>query len=168
MCINFSAPALSIISDVIEGILQTNEARLLEFPFPSEGMTLKVDITRGQLQVYGSFSIRNPTSLTADFSVQSTFTGIDYFISPKLYSSSTNTGLITKRQASPSTNTSAVSVYISLTGLVNNTVFSLNTTFGDTSYSSGKYVIILMHFITFLQLCKEVLFLFSQYCFCSL
>ena len=94
-------------------------------------MTLKVDITQGQLQVYGSFSIRNPTSLTADFSVQSTSAGIYYIISPKLYSSSTNTGLITKCQASPSTNTSAVSVYISLTGLVNNTMFSLNTTFGD-------------------------------------
>ena len=60
----------------------------------------------------------NPTVLTADFSVQSTSEGIDYFISPELYAriSTANNGS-SKRQSSTN---SSVNVYLSLTGLQNN------------------------------------------------
>ena len=121
----YIAPAITTINDVIEGIIGIRQVRLLQYQFPSEGMTLKVTITRGQLQVYGSFSIRNPTVLTADFSVQSTSQGIHYFISPELYVRSST-------EIQDSTN-SSVNVYLSLTGLQANTDFLLNTTLGDTS-----------------------------------
>ena len=108
--------------------------RLLQYTFPNEGLTLKVDITLGQVQVYGSFTIRNPTSLTADFSITSTTGGINFFISPDLYQTSTG-GLQTshrRRQIGSLSNTTAF-VYLSIEGLQTNNTFFLNTTFGDNS-----------------------------------
>ena len=131
MSLSQIAPAIVAISDPLETSLGMNESRLLQYPFPDEGITLKIDITIGQIQVQGSFTIRNPTSLTADFSIQSTSAGIDYFISPDLYQSSTG-GM----QTGSLSNTTA-NVYLSIVGLLNNNTFSLNTTFGDTT-SAGK------------------------------
>ena len=148
----YIAPAIATINDIIEGTIGIRQVRLLQYQFPSEGMTLKVDINWGQLQVYGSFSIRNPTVLTADFSVQNTSQGIDYFISPELYARS-STG-INKRQASTN---SPVNLYLSLTGLQNNTEFFLNTTFGDTSDAMGIYMYIII--VTF-----DILLYRVQYC----
>ena len=100
---------------------------MLQYAFPSEGFTVKVDIISGQLKMQGSFSVQNPTSLTSDFSVQSdNTTGINYFVSPALRQSSTGS----------SSNTTA-SVYLSFMGLQANNTFILNTTYGDTT-SSGK------------------------------
>ena len=99
---------------------------MLAFDFPNEGITLKIDITQGQLLVYGSFSILNPNSLTADFSFQSTSDGISYFISPELYQSSTIRFNVSR----------SADLYISLIGLQNNNIFLLNSTFGDTSDAS--------------------------------
>ena len=54
----------------------------------------------------------NPTVLTADFSVQSTSEGIDYFISPELYTRiSTASNGSSKHQSSTN---SSVNVYLSL------------------------------------------------------
>ena len=118
--------------------LSIDESCLLQYPFPDEGITLKIDITIGQIQVQGSFTIRNPTSLTADFSIQSTSAGIDYFISPDLYQSSIG-GMQAnrrRRQTGSLSNTTA-NVYLSIVGLLKNNTFSLNTTFVDTT-SAGK------------------------------
>ena len=133
-----TAPAIASISDPLKTSLSMDESRLLQYPFPDEGITLKVDITIGQVQVRGSFTIRNPTSLTADFTIQSTSTGIDYFISPDLYQSSTG-GIQTsrrRRQTGSLSNTTA-NVYLSIVGLLSNNTFSLNTTYGDTT-SAGR------------------------------
>ena len=128
------APAIASISDPLKTSLSMDEFLLLQYPFPDEGITLKIDVTIGQVQVRGSFTIRNPTSLTADFSIQSTSTGIDYFISPDLYQSSTG-GMQTsrrRRQTGSPLNTTA-NVFLSIEGLDTNNTFSLNTTFGDTA-----------------------------------
>ena len=130
-----TAPAIASISDPLETNLGMDESRLLQYPFPDEGITLKIDNTIGQVQVQGSFTIQNPTSLTADFSIQSTSTGIDYFISPDLYQSSTG-GMQTSRQTGWLSNTTA-NVYLSIVGLLSNNTFTLNTTYGDTT-SAGK------------------------------
>ena len=135
MSLSQIAPAIASISDPLETSLGMNETRLLQYPFPDEGITLKIDITIGQVQVQGSFTIRNPTSLTADFSIQSTSTGIDYFISPDLYQSSTG-GMQTSYQTGSLSNTTA-NVYLSIVGLLSNNTFTLNTTYGDTT-SAGK------------------------------
>ena len=129
-----TAPSSTTIGRTIDANLQMSEARLLQYAFPSEGLTLAIDVTQGQIQVYGSFSIPNPTVLTADFSVQFTSGNNYFFVSPELYQSTINTR-ISKRQT-PSTD-SSTNVYISLTGLQNNNVFSMNTTLGDTTPPPG-------------------------------
>ena len=98
----------------------------------------------GDLLVRGSFTIRNPTSLTADFSIESNNGGIDYFVSPELYRASTNTGGNErgrrKRQAATNS-TSNNNVYFSIVGLQDNNTFFLNTTFGDTSASGAGMIL---------------------------
>ena len=136
-----TAPAIVSISDPLVASLGMGKSRLLQYPFPDEGITLKFDVTLGQLLVQGSFTIQNPTSLTADFSITSTTSGIDYFISPDLYQSSIG-GFQTSRRrhqtGSPS-NTTA-NVYLSIEGLQMNNTFILNTTFGN-KISGGKHVL---------------------------
>uniref|UniRef100_A0A1X7VAA2 Uncharacterized protein n=1 Tax=Amphimedon queenslandica TaxID=400682 RepID=A0A1X7VAA2_AMPQE len=112
--------------------LKKGASRSLQYVFPSTGMTLKIDITVGNLVVRGSFTIQNPDALTQDFSVTSNGNGIDYFISPQLYVQSTtddddDDGSRRKRQ------TSMPNVYLSVAGLNDINSFSLNTTFGDTT-----------------------------------
>ena len=130
-----TAPAIASISEPLTTSLGMGKSRLLQYPFPDEGITLKVDITLGQVLVQGSFTIQNPTSLTADFSITSTNSGIDYFISPDLYQSSIGGFQTSRRTGSPSNVTG--NVYLSIEGLQTNNTFSLNTTFGDTT-SGGK------------------------------
>ena len=140
MSLSQTAPAIASISKLLKTSLGMNESRLLQYPFPDEGITLKIDITIGQVKVQGSFTIRNPTSLTADFSIQSTSAGIDYFISPDLYQSSTG-GMQTsrrRRQTGSLSNTTA-NVYLSIVGLLSNNTFSLNTTFGDTTFEDTTH-----------------------------
>ena len=133
-----TAPAIASISEPLATTLGMGKFRLLQYPFPDEGTTLKIDVTLGQVLVQGSFTIQNPTSLTADFSLTSTTSSIDYFISPDLYQSSTG-GLQTSRQRRQTVSTSniTVNVYLSIKGLQTNNTFFLNTTFGDTT-SGGK------------------------------
>ena len=117
-----TAPSSTTIGSTIDANLQMSEARLLQYAFPSEGLTLVIDVTQGQIQVYGSFSIPNPTVLTADFYIPNISKRIDHFISFQLYLSSTG-------------NTSSVVdvyAYISITGLQGSNSFSLNTTLGIT------------------------------------
>ena len=115
------------------------EFRLLQYPFPDEGITLKVYIISGQIQVHGSFTIRYPTSLTADFSITSTTDGIVFFISPDLYQSSTS-HLQTSRQrrqsGSPSNTTANVYLYIE--GLQTNNTFYMIATPGEPPNTNGK------------------------------
>ncbi|XP_011403766.1 PREDICTED: uncharacterized protein LOC105312654 [Amphimedon queenslandica] len=117
--------------------LPKGSSRLLQYGFPPMGMTLKVDVTVGNLAVRGSFSVQNPNELTQDFSVMSNGNDIDYFISPELYVQSTtdddNGGSRRKRQTSIPTNITNANVYLSIVGLNDNNTFVLNTTFGDTT-----------------------------------
>ena len=126
-------------------------SRLLQYEFPSVGMTLKVAVTQGNLAVLGSFSVQNPNELTQDFSVMSNGNDIDYFISPELLRQSTTDDddddhrRHKKRQTSMPTNATNANVYLSIVGLNDNNTFALNTTFGDTTESipttaSGKRV----------------------------
>ena len=121
-----TATAPTAIGSPINVNLQTRETRLLQYTFPNEGLTLTTDLTQGQIQIYGSFSIHNPTALTADFAVRSSH----LFISTELYMSTINSSRISKHQ---SLTNSSSNVYISLTALQSNTAFSMNTTFGDTT-----------------------------------
>ena len=141
-----TAPAIVSISKLLKTSLGMGEFRLLQYPFPDEGITLKVDIAFGQIQVHGSFTIRNPTSLTADFSITSNTSYINFFIGSALYQSSIG-GLQTSRQRRqiglPSNTT--VNVYLSIEGLQSYNTFVLNTTFGDTSKGKSTRHILNVH-----------------------
>ena len=144
------APTILETGMEIATSISRGSSRLLQYEFPSMGMTLKVDVTQGNLVVRGSFSVQNPNELTQDFSVMSNGNDIDYFISPELLRQSTdngnNDGRRTKRQAPTPTNATDANVYLSIVGLNDNNTFVLNTTVGDTTESipttasSGKRV----------------------------
>ena len=117
---------------------------MLQYEFPSMGMTLKVNVTKGNLVVHGSFSVQNPNNLTQDFSVMSNGNDIDHFISPELMRQSTDNGngggSRKKRQTPLPTNATGANVYLSIVGLNDNNTFVLNTTFGDTARSPTESV----------------------------
>ena len=134
MMFNLAAPAITSINDTFGGSIGRSETRLLEYAFPDEGLTLKIDIRLGGLLVHGSFTIRNPTSLTADFLVEGDNGGIDYFVSPDLVRSSTNA------------DSTFSNVYFSIMGLETNNTFFLSTTVGDTTSGGGiLYVHAILH-----------------------
>ena len=90
---------------------------------------MTISIVKGRIIVYGSFTIRNPTTLTADFSVQTGgSSGINYFVSPDLYTKSTShsAGGLGRRKRQAEKN-----VYLAIVGLMSNNSFTMNTTTGD-------------------------------------
>ena len=112
--------------------------RLLQYAFPDEGLTIKFVIVSGQLVIYGSFSVQNPTLLTADFSIQgTTTTGIDFFISPELRQSVFDSQRNRRRRQTGSPSNTTGNVFLSIEGLQANNTFLLSTTLGDTT-SPGK------------------------------
>lgn len=128
------APAMATVGSPLNTTLQMNESRLLAYSFPNEGMTLDVDIRRGDLLIRGSFSIQNPTVLTQDFSIQSAMSSdVNYYISPNLYQSSTSSLNITTQQF----NTTDKNVFISVAGLTSTNTFTLNTTLGNVTRNAG-------------------------------
>lgn len=135
-----TAPTIIDISAEIEGTIAGGAKRILEYiGFPDEGFTLEINIPVGGLQVYGSFEISNPTSLTADFefSVQ---IDINYFVSPELRPSTCDdVGMRRRRQANNVTLSN--NLYLSIVGLEDNNTFSLNTTIGDTSSAAGTIIL---------------------------
>ena len=110
---------------------------MLQYAFPVEGLTIKFVIVSGQLLIYGSFSVQNPTLLTADFSIQGTTTGIDFFISPELRQSVFDSQSNRRRRQTGSPSNTTGNVFLSIEGLQSNNTFTLSTTLGDTT-SSGK------------------------------
>uniref|UniRef100_A0A1X7UZ52 VWFA domain-containing protein n=1 Tax=Amphimedon queenslandica TaxID=400682 RepID=A0A1X7UZ52_AMPQE len=134
-----STPTISETGKEIAATLPKGSSRLLQYEFPSMGMTLKVNVTQGNLVVHGSFSVQNPNNLTQDFSVMSNGNDIDHFISPELMRQSTDNGngggSRKRRQTSLPTNGTDANVYLSIVGLNDNNTFVLNTTFGDTARS---------------------------------
>ena len=124
-----TAPAIFEISEELQTTIGRDQATNLEYDFPPEGLTIKIEISVGELVLYGSFTIRSPSSLTADFEIRST-NEIDYFVSPELYDESVINGGENRRRRQASEDTS---VFITLIGQENINTFSLNTTYNDTT-----------------------------------
>ena len=126
----YTAPAVFDINQQLKSTISKGQSQNLEYKFSSEGFTIHIGISVGELVVYGSFTIRNPTLLTADFQVDGTET-LEYFVSPALYDSSVF------ESANRSLNNT--SVFVSLVGQQDNNTFIMNTTFGDTTSNGGKH-----------------------------
>ena len=136
-----TAPAIFEISQELQTTIGRDQATNLEYDFPPEGLTIQIEISVGELVLYGSFTIHSPSSLTADFEIRST-NEIDYFVSPELYDESVinyggenqqasgDNGGENRRRRQASEDTS---VFITLIGQENINTFSLNTTVDDTT-----------------------------------
>ena len=118
MCI---APAKTEINEILLTKIGKDQATNLLYDFPLEGFTISIQIFDGELVVYGSFIIQGPTSLTADFTSNST-NKIEIFVSPELFNQST---------------TREHSVFVSIVGQRNYNIFLVNTTAGDTRVIIG-------------------------------
>ena len=54
-----------MVGSSINTTIQEGENRFLQFDFPTDGLTLAISVLQGRLSVFGSFSIQNPTPLSA-------------------------------------------------------------------------------------------------------
>ena len=144
MMILFLAPAKTDISETVENTIAKDQSQYLQYDFPiEEGFTIQIDIILGELIIYGSFSIRSPTSFTADFELQSE-SSINYYVSPALYNASVYTVPNTeqsrrKRQALNET-TNDHNIYLTIVGVKDTNGFFLNTTQGDATDHAGIYI----------------------------
>lgn len=127
------APFSSEIGTEIQGTLDQRQSRIVQVPFPADtGMTLMFSVPEGFLEVLGSFSIQNPTALTADFRFVSSPINrmINEFISPELYQRATTQqqGNTRRRRRQ----TTDPNLFLTLTGLATSNSFAFDTGLGDT------------------------------------
>ena len=128
-----TAPALFKISQELQTTISRDQAINLKYNFPPEGLTIKIKISVGELVLYGSFTIRSPSSLTADFEFRIP-SEIDFFVSPELYDESVINYDDENRRRRQDT-----IVFVTLVGQGDINTFFLNTTFDDTT---GRYTCI--------------------------
>ena len=121
-----TAPAIFEISQELQTTIGRDQATNLEYNFPPEGLTIKIEISDGKLVLYGSFTIPGPSSLTADFEISSTSV-INYFVSPELYDES-----VINYDGENRLPLGDASVFLTLVGLEDINTFSLFTTLHDT------------------------------------
>ena len=128
----------------------------LEYFVPDDGFTIQVELHIGRVVVCGSNSLERPDcsySLTYDWRLEISeyeelFIGPDGFPSNTPIPSSATTPTDTPTQASfPTTNApnvtqtySNVTVFLTIEGLDNDNIFSLNTTYGDTRAPEGMHL----------------------------
>lgn len=116
-----TTPAKTEINQILLTKIGKYQATNLLYDFPLEGFTISIQIFNGELIVYGSFIIQGPTSLTADFTSNST-NMVEIFVSPKLFNKSA---------------TKECNVFVSIVGQRNYNIFLINTTAGDTRVIIG-------------------------------
>ena len=125
-----TAPAISDAGQVISSQLGQGQVSFFQFSLPEEGMTLKIDITSGSVNIYGSNKIRNPNKAFHDF--QLTSRRREIFIHTGFFQRSNSP--ISSRQVHNITN---ITVFVSIEGQNAVNTFTLNTTIGDTTTPAG-------------------------------
>ena len=125
----------------------------LEYFVPDDGFTIQVELDIGRVVVCGSNSLERPDcsySLTYDWKLEISqyeelFIGPDGFPSnAPIPSRATTPTSATTQATSPTTSgpnstetNSNITVYLTVEGLDDDNIFSLNTTFGDTRTPEG-------------------------------
>ena len=124
----------------------------LEYFVPGEGFTIQVELDIGSVVVCGSNSLERPDcsySLTYDWKLEVSKYK-ELFIRPDGYPSSglatptsapTQATLPTNAPKFNGTTNSNVTVYITIEGLDDDNIFSLNTTYGDTRTPEGMWAL---------------------------
>lgn len=116
------------MTNVAEGLdcrIEHGESKYLQYQMPPDGFTIQTTMNRGAISIYGSFMFRNPTALTSDFQIENVSQVMHHYVT-------TPPSSIRKRRAMDS-NEEVTDVYITIVALQNRTVFSVNTTLGNTS-----------------------------------
>ena len=109
----------------------------LEYSVPRGGFTIQVELDIGRIVVCGSNSLERPDcsySLTYDWRLEVSEYE-DLFIGPDGFQSNaprTLTPTSAPTFTPPMFTTTNITVYLTIEGLDENNVFSLNTTYGDT------------------------------------
>ena len=124
-----TAPAIFEISQELQTTIGRDQATNLEYNFPPGGFTIKIEISDGELVLYGSFMIPSPSSLTADFEFRIT-SEIDFFVSPEFYELVINYDGENRRRRQASEDSI---VFITVVGQDDINTFFLNTTYDDTT-----------------------------------
>ena len=145
----FAAPEIVELEVLSTRELTKGEMAHISYPFnPKIGVTLQYRVEEGTLNVFGSFNVRNPTQSTADFSfvaeLQTT-----YFVSPEKFNEATgfneSTGMQSNgrsaRQA-VSDNTTAQTLFTSVTGLNEMNNFNITTVPGDDPGTFSKLLLV--------------------------
>ena len=65
--IQYVAPQQTTTGQQQQGTLGEGGILSLQYTLPSAGLTLTVNVAQGEVNIYGSYTIRNPTFFTADF-----------------------------------------------------------------------------------------------------
>ena len=104
------------IDTMVMDTLQIDEIKYFEYPFPDEGLTLKVDVDEGSVVLYASDIIETPNEALYDWKVE-TDGYDDVFIDP----------------ADLDRPVLGNSVYVSIEGLEDSNTFTIDSTMGDTS-----------------------------------
>ena len=113
-------------------LAKEGDIQSLQYTLPPEGLTLVINVPEGEANIYGSYTIRNPTYFTADFMTGGS--GVLTYYIPSPQSSR-------KRQADGG---EVGNAFISVIAKKPNTTFSLNATDGDVLTMRGRYEIIIV------------------------
>ena len=102
------------------------------YPFHVDGITIKLNVTSGGIEVYGSFLVRNPGRTTSDFSFTAD-NSISYFVSPETFEQSTGVQLGTARSKRETTNqtTTSYNVHLNIVGKSPSNNFMIRTVTGN-------------------------------------
>ena len=122
------APAISDPGQQITGLLTQGEVTFLQMSLPDDGLTITIDVNEGSVVMYGSDKIQQPNEAFHDFKL--TNEKPEIYLTEEIFGKNTST-IVSKREAT--TDSTGITIYISIQGqsMVNN--FTLNTSIGDTT-----------------------------------
>ena len=100
-----------------------------------DGITIEFDVSNGDIEVYGSFLVRNPGRTTSDFSFTADHS-VSYFVSPETFEQSTGIQLGTARSKRETTNqtttVTSYNVHLTIVGKFPINNFMIKTVAGNT------------------------------------
>lgn len=114
------------IGSPVSDTITSDQFRYYIFPFPVEGITIRVEVFSGQVWCYGSDIERNPNS--DDYIWRLSISGYD-----DTYIDTASLG-----------RTPGAFLYVAIEGVSLSNEFTLNSTVGDTSITSNIYNVIIL------------------------
>ena len=128
LCYYDIAPAVSDVGEAVTSSLTQGEVTFLQMTLPEDGLTISIDVDEGSVVMYGSDKIQQPNEAFHDFKL--TNYRPEIYLTEETFGKNTN---ITVSKQEATTDSTGITIYISIQGqsVINN--FTLNTTIGDTT-----------------------------------